>query len=896
MTIRLLFSVFLSLLAISLPAQTKKGFKSLKKKDFTKAIQAFAQDTANLETSPTAFFGLAKTYETFAKKSLDSAILAANFAVKSKTLLVKANEDALKIAQKHHVSVSACTTLISRLATTVWPVVEKSKSIQGHCNFKKAFPDFYKKGRDRVESSAWAAVEKAQTFQSLEKFREYFPEFLNRNAQDKKVSELRRKIARNTYEKTNNYHTLNLLVKHHRDYLYRDDISMDSDMDIKLWKAFSSDVGIENLEKFIEDQPNHWMSSDCWSGKAVTALKEKTPASLIAFVYENPNSYLAYWPFSWYIDSEYGYGSSTNALDAVSRKRLEEIKATRRLDDHLSISREAPTDTAAFFDLIRSGAPSWRSYFLMERAFENCLRAKQWDLAARILSVAAPLFPNVEPDRCKSLYYRRQEWFVAMSAVLNVPYEPLNPRPIIELNTMGNEVLPFVSPDGKTLYFTGDGRPDGLQREDPYEVSFSDSIIGKPQLVKGIAGEKNESILSITADGQEALVFVDGSLHMSKMTPRGWSKPEELPDIQSKYPWIGKASLTADGSAMVFEAMTARPQPGQNPNMDIYVALRDAKGGWKEPFPLPANINTRFKERSPYIHVDGKSLYFSSNGHFGLGGMDIFKTSRLDSTWQNWEDPVNMGREINTVEDDWGFIFSVTADGKTAFFSQKDDNNGRKGELMTTGLPKRVRPKKVVIMEIPVKSSTVQSLEVKNRNGVVIKTVPISPTSRKATVVVEESEGTVSIEAKGTDVIARPIEVKLTQIAANSKIDTLVAVTIKELIATPSVFQIPDVHFDRSDSTLLVDAKLALNRFYKVIQGKKLRFSITGHTDNVGTEEKNKELSESRAKVVKDYLVGLGYPEDLIATFGKGWSEPKVPNNSEKNKAINRRVEFQFIN
>jgi len=889
------FPLFFLFLAFSLSAQTKKGFKSLKNRQWEDSRTAFVKDTADEKKSAAAFFGLAKTYEPFVSKSLDSAILSARFLRKARTLLDSQQEDVLKFAQEYQVTKSACGTLAKRIETDAWAGVEKRKSWKEQVLFCKTFPEFCEKNKNRVEGAAWATVERDKTFESLENLRERFPDFFKRN-QNEKVIALHRKIVRETYEKTTDYQILSRLVQFHRDLLYNDNISMDSDFDSKLWKVFRDEVGVQNLEQFIQDHPDHWVSNDCWASQAGTALKKGSLKDLISFFERYPSSYLAYSPMAWHLHINFrNDAESIKSLNETERSRMDEILETQRIHIRLSNSGECPADTAALLSLIRRGAPSWRSFFLLETALENYVRVKKWDNALWLVSSAKSFFPNVEPDRCRSFDFRRETWFTSMEDILKSPYEPLNPRPITELNTDANEVLPFVSPDRKTLYFTGEGRPDGLRQEDPYEVSFMDSTFGKPQLIKGLAGEQNESLLSITADGQEALVFIDGVLHMSRMTDKGWSKPEEVPGLRNTFPWVGKASMTADGSALVFEAMTSRPLPGQSPNMDIYVALRDEKGDWRKPMALPSNINTRFGERSPYIHLGGKTLYFSSNGHLGLGGMDVFKTSRLDSTWQKWEDPVNMGKEINTVEDDWGFNFSVTADGKTAFFSQKDTYSGRKGELMIAGLPPKMRSKAVRVVEIPVKSVTATQLQMKDRNGVVIQTVPVKPGTRTATFVVEEAEELVTIAAKGNDILAQPVEINLTQPQATMKIDTVKAVSVKELIENKSVFQIPDVRFDRSESTLRPDAMLALNKFFRAVQGKNLRFNITGHTDNVGTIDKNQKLSEDRAQAVKVYLVDRGYPETLIATFGKGWSEPKVPNTSEQNKAINRRVEFQFV-
>ena len=106
---------------------------------------------------------------------------------------------------------------------------------------------------------------------------------------------------------------------------------------------------------------------------------------------------------------------------------------------------------------------------------------------------------------------------------------------------------------------------------------------------------------------------------------------------------------------------------------DIYVSLRDENDIWGVPFNIGDSINTIFTERSPFLHPDMKTLYFSSDGHGGLGKLDVFMSTRLyDSCWTCWSDPINLGKEINTIESDWGY--KISTDGKTAYFTKEKTN------------------------------------------------------------------------------------------------------------------------------------------------------------------------------------------------------------------------------
>ncbi|NRB54307.1 MAG: OmpA family protein [Saprospiraceae bacterium] len=743
--------------------------------------------------------------------------------------------------------------------------------------------------------SDWQKVVEDGTFETLDNFRLNYPNFFQEN-NSLEVAQARRGIVLKAFDSAKDYETINKLVKHYRRDLYPNNIQMRINLNDKLWDAFVRSHGRQKMQQFLEDHPSHVLNYDCYARECAEAFSKNNLQSLIQFIEAYPRSYLAYDQVSWHIYRNYRNDAKEKALLSKQElSRFEEVIETCRQHTKFYQSVNASMDEEDLLNLIQRGAPSWRSFLLFRSVLSNLLRKKEWEAASALIGVVKGWFPSMKPARCRPYYYTLDSYFEDLEKIIEAEDKPIDPKPIKELNTRADEILPFVSPDGKTLFFTGNGRPDGLKGDDPYQVSIQDSTFGKPELIPGLAGSKNESLLSVTADGQEALVYVDRQLHISQKKEDGWTKPQPLSSIQQQFYTVGKASLSADGNTLVFEAVSNKPSPGASPNFDIFIAFRNAEGQWRKPFPLPRNINTRFQERSPYLHLDGESLYFSSNGHLGLGGMDVYKITRLDDTWTLWSEPENMGKEINTVEDDWGFNFSVVAAGDTAFFSRDDYQNGRKGELMMIGLPERVRPKATVLLQLPVKDLNSSFLEVKDRNGVVFKAIKIKPGSQFVTMAVPEEKGQIQIEpkvAKADTLITNVIEIDLTVPLDSQMIDTLQDYTIKELVDSEIAFQIPNVRFERSQSELRPKAMLALKRFYESIKKAEVKFTIVGHTDDVGKKEANQFLSEQRAEKVKSFIVSLGYPPGRIETIGKGWAEPKVPNTSEASRAVNRRVEF----
>jgi outer membrane protein OmpA-like peptidoglycan-associated protein/uncharacterized protein YegL len=174
------------------------------------------------------------------------------------------------------------------------------------------------------------------------------------------------------------------------------------------------------------------------------------------------------------------------------------------------------------------------------------------------------------------------------------------------------------------------------------------------------------------------LVFKSGKLNYAERTISGWSKTIEFPKQINAGNWQADAMITSNGRGLIF---ASTKNGGENlfthrqnyhgdilyPS-DIYISLMNEKDEWGEPINLGNTINTRYCDRMPFLHPDMKTLYFSSDGHGGLGKMDIFKSTRLaDSCWNCWSEPINLGTEINTNESDADY--KITTSGNKAFFS-----------------------------------------------------------------------------------------------------------------------------------------------------------------------------------------------------------------------------------
>ncbi len=254
------------------------------------------------------------------------------------------------------------------------------------------------------------------------------------------------------------------------------------------------------------------------------------------------------------------------------------------------------------------------------------------------------------------------------------------------INSKGGDYAPSISADGKTMIFTSrraDTKGGGVDKagdfkyfEDIYiaEWDSTESTWGKSRPIEGkLNTEKHDASLSISPDGNKIYIYRNdgevyiGDIFVSKkrQTSGTWGLPRALEKpINTSY-FESSASLSADGNKLYFVSEREGKKNGAQGKGDIYVAERLTKTTWSEPKNLGPVINTPGDEISVFIHPDGKTLFFSSNGHLSIGGKDIFMSKLQDDG--TWSKPENLGYPINTVDDDVHFVLST--DGKTAHYS-----------------------------------------------------------------------------------------------------------------------------------------------------------------------------------------------------------------------------------
>jgi|GEM_PF-3433578 len=283
-------------------------------------------------------------------------------------------------------------------------------------------------------------------------------------------------------------------------------------------------------------------------------------------------------------------------------------------------------------------------------------------------------------EKYKSRFPQKKKDIDSIVLMLLAPKDNIVIRNIgKKINSKDGDYIPLMELNGKEIYFCS-RREGGSGGEDIWHSYFDDQkgewVDAKP--VKELNSAGNDAALAISPDGTEMIIFVNGQLYSSKLSSNGWQKPKALPTTINSPDFQSDASYTADGKGLLFVSnRNGGPYNSKERgkfyagstegNIDIYISFKEDNGNYTKPINLGPIINTPGAERTPYLHPDGRTLYFSSEGHNGFGSVDVFKSERLDDSWEKWSTPVNIGKSLNNASNDWGF--KVNPLGEKGYFS-----------------------------------------------------------------------------------------------------------------------------------------------------------------------------------------------------------------------------------
>jgi len=483
-----------------------------------------------------------------------------------------------------------------------------------------------------------------------------------------------------------------------------------------------------------------------------------------------------------------------------------------------------------------------------------------------------------------------------------VPFNPVNIGP--NVNSSGYEYINAVSLDESQLYFTRKGA-DPRSDESFYrsisarsangQLNWSPAIeIGAPINTPG-----NEGALCVSPDGMTIIItccsrgdsYGSCDLYSSRKVGNNWSEPVNLgPDVNTTA-WESQPCLAADGRTLFFVS-TRRGSKGGS---DIYKTIQQSDGYWSTPINLGDSINTAVDEMAPFIHPDGRTLYFSSRGHMGMGGADLF-VSRIDKNG-NWLKPENIGYPVNTNRDEINLI--INALGTEAMISAEREKGFGNIDIYRFELPVESRPESISYVHgkvydkntlLPL-SAAFELIDMQN-NTVVVNSSSDAVTGEFVMSLPVDKSYALNVSCKGYLFYSMNFSLSDGHDLTNPvKLDIpMQPVAVGEKVVLHNIF------FDTDKFDLLPDSKAELTKLIAFLsKNTTMHIEIGGHTDTEGSEIHNMTLSQNRAKAVFDYLTSNGVGAEKLSYKGYGESMPIADNDTPEGRAKNRRTEFKVI-
>jgi outer membrane protein OmpA-like peptidoglycan-associated protein len=568
--------------------------------------------------------------------------------------------------------------------------------------------------------------------------------------------------------------------------------------------------------------------------------------------------------------------------------------------------------------------PSYKDYYAYFYLANLYFETEQYAAAKKTYDA----FIAAESDRIKPEHKTQAKYYSRHSAFYEGIFKnkvPFNPQVVKGVSTLSkDEFQPLISPDNEYIYFTrvvsehgGVATSGGVHRSSRKVERFCfaqriNGQFGKGDLLPYPFNQtNNEGSATLTINNKEMFFvkcetlpnrYYNCDIYTSKFENGEWSDIKPLGRaINTDQSWESQPSISSDGKTLYF--VSNRPHPKAVGGVDIYISRRGADGKWSPATPLPEPVNTEGDEKTPFIHTDSQTLYFSSSdredpvtyelfhGHLGLGGYDIFFTRKEKGVWTQ---PKNIGYPINSKRNDLGF--TVSTDGRLGYFASNKFSSDSTYNILSFELYEEARPQKVLFIKGTVKDEKTQevpketSIEVKNLETKEITQIEVDASGDYAAALVFDADFVMTAKKQDYSYVSRYIS----QIDQKFQQPSEMNFEIKP-IEVGETYKIEDIFFDTDSDVLRPISKIVIESFYEfLIENPSIHIEIQGHTDDVGSNQYNMELSNRRAQSVYNELLRLGIDASRMTFKGYGETKPVASNQTEAGRQQNRRTVFQI--
>lgn len=479
------------------------------------------------------------------------------------------------------------------------------------------------------------------------------------------------------------------------------------------------------------------------------------------------------------------------------------------------------------------------------------------------------------------------------------------------INSEFSDFAPVISADGSVMIFTS-RRPvtekDIKKKKETLETIYSSEYdwgfevwSDAKRLSETVnIPSFNNSAIGLSADGQRMLLYKDdvkgnGDIYESVLEGTEWSKPEKLPSPINSEHHESSAAYSPDGNTIYFVST----RPGGSGGRDIWYCTKLKNGKWGDAKNMGKDINTDKHEEGVYMHPDGITFYYGSQGHDSKGGLDIFMTVKKGIKWTK---PVNMGEPINTTGDDVYFV--IEASGKYAYYTSAHEGGmGEKDIYKVTfkriykDEAKKSGPKLILLKGVITDEKDGHPLEatiqvIDNEKHEVLSTLVSNSSTGKYLVTLPAGKNYgIYVNAKEYLFHSENFDVHDT----SDYTEVIKDIALKKL-EVGSQIVLNNIFYDFDKSTLRDESKTELDKLTELLTNNpSMKIEISSHTDSKGSDDYNLKLSQARAQSVVDYLIGKGIKPERMTAKGYGESSPRATNDTEEGRQQNRRTEFKIL-